>query len=299
MLAVDDLEVGESAGRPGAAADGPRHGRSLLRVRAVRRKLEPHEFASGGEEIPHSSLVDPEVWDGIMQLPEDVSISISDHNGVRLRLMYQLWADWIEALGDPDEMFNCLLEAADCFKGATFNFLHGFYRTALAELRTALELVIIGAYGNLYPSDRDYREWKAGTTEGFGFTRCRRRLLGNLKKEQAKWIFEDEAALSSAYQTLCKYAHARPDAGYDVLWQSNGPVYNNEAIRVTFFSSLEVHALCYLLVRLARPRFKMPKGSEILFELDWMPNHAPLVRAYSDLFGKPPKPPLREEDEPA
>jgi hypothetical protein len=56
-------------------------------------------------------------------------------------------------------MFNCLLEAADCFQGATFNFLHGYYRTALAELRTALELVMIGAYGTLYPSDKDYLEW--------------------------------------------------------------------------------------------------------------------------------------------
>ena len=99
--------------------------------------------------------------------------------------------------------------------------------------------------------------------------------------------------LSSTYQKLCNYTHARPDAGYGVLWQSNGPVYNNEAIKLAFFSSLTVHALCYLLVRLARPRFMMPEGSEILFELDWMPDHAPLVRAYADLFGKPPKSPSR------
>jgi hypothetical protein len=110
---------------------------------------------------------------------------------VRLRLLYQLWGDWIEAIGDPDrpdEMFDCVLEATDCFQGATFNLLHGFYRTALAELRTALELVMIGAYGNLYPVDKDYQEWKAGNSELFGYTRCRKRLLGNLKKEQAKWM---------------------------------------------------------------------------------------------------------------
>ena len=108
----------------------------LTDFRAVRSKLEPHEFAiSEGQDVPPSDLVDPEVWGGIMHLPEDVSIGVSDHNGVRLRLLYQLWGDWIEAIGDPDEpdeMFDCLLEAADCFKGATFNFLHGFYRTALA-----------------------------------------------------------------------------------------------------------------------------------------------------------------------
>ncbi|MGB7973772.1 MAG: hypothetical protein WCF81_05360 [Roseiarcus sp.] len=195
-------------------------------------------------------------------------------------------------------MCDCLLEAANCFQGATFNFLHGFYRTALSELRTSLELVTIGAYGNLHPTDKDYREWKAGKSEVFGFTRCRKRLLGDLKKGRAKWMFEYDAPLSSTYQRLCSYTHARPDAGYSVLWESNGPVYNNDAIRLAFFSSLDVYALCYLLVRLARPRFVMPEKSEILFELDWMASHASLVRAYTDLFGKPPRPPLRDEDEP-
>jgi hypothetical protein len=185
-------------------------------------------------------------------------------------------------------MFGCLLEANDCFQSATFNFLHGFYRTALAELRTALELVTIGAYGNLHPSDTDYHAWKAGKSETFGFTRCRKRLFGNLKKGQAKWMFADDAPLASTYQRLCNYTHARTDAGYVALWQNNGPIYNSEAIELTFFSSLAVHALCYLLARLGRPNLVIPEGSEILFELDWMPDHANLVRAYTDLFGKPP-----------
>jgi hypothetical protein len=274
----------------------------LRDFRAVRGKLEPHEFAiSEGQDVPPSDLVDPDIWHGIMHLPEDVSIRISDHNGLRLRLMYQLWGDWLEAIGDPDkpdEMFNCLLEAADCFQGATFNFLHGFYRTALAELRTALELVMIGTYGTLYPSDKDYLQWKAGKSEIFGFTRCRKRLLGNLRKEQAKWMFEDGELLALTFQKLCSYTHAHPGAGYDTLWQSNGPVYNNAAINLTFFSSLSVHALCYLLIRLARPDFVMPEGSDILFELDWMSDHAPLMRAYTDLYGKPPKPPLRDSTSP-
>jgi hypothetical protein len=63
----------------------------------------------------------------------------------------------VEAIGDPDnpdEIYNCLTEAADCFQG-------GFYRTALAELRTVLELVMIGAYGTLYPTDQDYvQTWR-------------------------------------------------------------------------------------------------------------------------------------------
>jgi len=228
-----------------------------------------------------------------MHLPEDVSIRVSDHNGVRIRLMHELWGDWLEAIGDPenpDEIFNCLLEAADCFQAATFNFLHGYYRTALAELRTALELVMIGTYGTLYPNDKDYLEWKDGKTEMFGFTRCRKRLVGNLKKEKAKWMFEDGEVLALTFQKLSSYAHARPDADHAALWESNGPVYNHAAIMLTFFASLSVHALCYLLIRLARPDFVMPERSDILFELDWMSDYVPLVQAYTDLYGNSPKP---------
>jgi hypothetical protein len=111
----------------------------LTDFRAVRSKLEPDDFAvSKGPDAPPSDLVHPKVWHGIVHLPEDVSIRISHHNGARLQLLYQLRGDWIEAAGEPDspgEMFGRLLEATDCFQGATFNFLHGFYRTALAELR--------------------------------------------------------------------------------------------------------------------------------------------------------------------
>jgi hypothetical protein len=269
----------------------------LTDFRAVRSKLEPHEYMTGGEDVSPSDLVDPDIWDGIMHLPEDVSIRISDHNGIRLRLMHQLWGDWVKATGDPDEpdeMFNYLLEAADCFQGATFNLLHGYYRTSLAELRTAIELVMIGTYGTLHPNDKDYIQWKNGNSPNFGFTRCRKRLPGSLRKEQARWMFADGEILALTFQTLCTYTHARPGANYGALWQSNGPVFNNEAIRLDFFSSLLVHALSYLLIRLARPDFVMPGGSDILFELDWMSDYAKLVQAYTDLYGRPPKPPLRE-----
>ena len=265
----------------------------LTDFRAVRSVLEPHDFAFGRQIIPPSDLVDQEVWDGIMHLPEDVSIMISSHNGLRLKLMHQLWADWITTIGDPDapdEIYNSLLDAADCFQCAIFNFLHGYYRGALAELRTAFELVMIGAYGSRNPTNTDYIAWKTGTSE-LNFTRCRRRLFSTLRKNEGKWIFQDGELLSATYQMLCNYAHSRPDAIDGALWQSNGPVYNDEAINLTYFPMLCAYAMCYLLVRIARPGFVMPEGSDILFELDWMPDYARLVRAFTDLYGKPPRPP--------
>lgn len=92
----------------------------LTDFRAVRSKLESHEFAiSEGQDAPPSDLVEQEVWDGILHLPEDVSIRISDNNGTRLKLLHSLWADWVTAVGDPgkpDEIYNCMLDAACTFK---------------------------------------------------------------------------------------------------------------------------------------------------------------------------------------
>jgi hypothetical protein len=64
---------------------------------------------SEGQGVPTSDLVDANIWDGIMHLPEDVSIRISDHNGVRLRLMHQLWEDSVEAIGDPISRTRCTI----------------------------------------------------------------------------------------------------------------------------------------------------------------------------------------------
>jgi hypothetical protein len=53
---------------------------------------------------------------------------------------------------------------------------------------------------------------------------------------------------------------------------------------LTFFTSLSVYAICYLLIRIARPDFALPPDSRILFEEDWMPNRAGLAKAFEQLY---------------
>ena len=88
------------------------------------------------------------------------------------------------------------VDAADCIQCANFNFLHGYYRAALAELRVALELVLIDTYGSLNPTEAKYIAWKNGTGE-LSFTRCRKHLSGVLRKGDAKWMFEDDELLAA------------------------------------------------------------------------------------------------------
>jgi hypothetical protein len=261
---------------------------SLDDFRAVRHVLEPSDFALGDEEDDPSPTdqIEPEIWNGIMHLPDDVAIRISDHNGTRLRLLYSLWGDWIEAVGDPmhpDELFSCMLDANDCFQCANFAFLHGFYRSAISNLRTSLELVMIGAFANLQPQDAAYLRWKQGDEEKFGFSHCRNQLRQMLKGQAVEWLLDKAAFPAETYAELCKFTHARPDSSDGALWKSNGPVFNNAAILKTFKLSLDVYATCYLLVKIGRPSFTLPSGSKILFELDWMTYHADMLKAYKQL----------------
>jgi len=262
---------------------------SLSDFRAVRHTLEPEDFAiSEGQDVEPTDLIDEETWAGITRLTDDVAIQTSDHDGSRLLLLHNLWGDWVAATGDPDhpdELFGCMLDAADAFQCVNFLFMHGYYRAAMAELRVALELVMIGTYGNLQPKDADYVTWKTSGSE-LGFTRLRKRMHGMLTQEQCKWLLSDEELPSKTFRQLCNFTHSRPDSSDGALWQSNGPVYVHEAVMLTFFTAVSVYAICYLLVRIARPTFPLGEDSRIIFEEDWVPGRECLAKAFEQLFGE-------------
>jgi hypothetical protein len=129
--------------------------------RAKRTLLPDSAFALvEGPRAEPSDPVDQATWAGIIHLPDHVALTTSDHHGSELARLYTLWGDWITAVGDDhDPLFAGMLDAVDCLQGSVFDALHGYYRSAIADLRTALELVAIGTLGNLSPSDPDYLRW--------------------------------------------------------------------------------------------------------------------------------------------
>jgi hypothetical protein len=259
----------------------------LSDFRAVRHQLEPHDFALNEGPAPAPThLIDKETWAGLTHLPDDVAIRTSDHNGHRLALLHRLWGDWIVATGDPlspDELFSCMLDAGEAFQCTNFLLLHGYYRAAMAELRVALELVMIGAYGNLKPDDPDYIVWKTSGSE-LGFTRFRRRMHGMLRNEQCKWLVADKEFPQRIFRDLSNFTHSRPNSSDGELWESNGPVYAQQATMLVFFTAVAVYATCYLLVRIGRPNFTLPARSRIVFEADWVPNREGVAKAFEQLY---------------
>jgi hypothetical protein len=201
-----------------------------------------------------------------MHLPDDVAMRTSDHHGTQLTDIYSLWGDWIEANGDDydEPLFAAMLDAVDCFQSSTFDALHGYYRSALSNLRSALELVAIGALGDLAPTNDAYLRWQSsGAT--LSFPDCRQRLRRLSPEPASMLLFKQAGWMEALYYDLCAYAHSRPDATDGAMWESNGPVYATAAFMRVYGKQLATYAACFHMVKVGRPAFILPKSSEFIF----------------------------------
>ena len=201
-----------------------------------------------------------------MHLPDDVAIRTSDHHGSQLATLYSLWGDWLEAMGDQhDELFAGMLDAADCFQASMFDSLHGYYRSAVANLRGAIELVAIGSLGNLTPNDPDYLRWRKQNVGSFSFSKCITKLRHVTKAIAPASVFKPKGWMQTLYDELCAYTHCRPDASDGEMWESNGPIYVTAAFNRVFKLQLSTYAACYVPATVGRPELVLPRSSEFLF----------------------------------
>jgi hypothetical protein len=255
--------------------------------RANRFILEPQDFLEGPEEPdpPPSDLIDEDTWYGINLLPDDVSVRISSHHGGLLKIVYQLWGAWIEAVGsDQDQLYDTILDAADEFQAATFNSLHGYYRQSIDCLRDALEVVAIGTYCQVCGRIADFKQWRVGQAkisfgdacDGLSHASSVEPLTSHLKATLEDSIFDQKDHKTSypggwarrLYSELSDYAHSRPGFTNVDMWLSNGPIYVPNAFVSTAAMSFQTSALCYILVKLGRPNFTLPESALQLFGPD-------------------------------
>lgn len=229
------------------------------------RKLLPDEvfaYVTGNRSRP-TDLVRKRTWRGIMHLPDDVALTTSNHHGKQLRTLYTFWGAWLEAIGeDEDALYGAMLDAADCFQSSTFDALHGYYRSALSNLRAALDLVAIGTVGNLTPADPVYARWKESNAR-LVFPLAKLRRLTN--EPISSLLFKQAGWMDDLYDELSAYTHSRPDSSDGTMWESNGPVYRTIAFRKVFGSQIATYAACYHMIKIGRPEFILPKKAEIVF----------------------------------
>lgn len=251
--------------------------------RAVRVILEDEDFALVPQEAdrPPGDLIAKETWEGIMTLPDDVSIRTSNEYGQLLQVMDRGWDGWIESLSaeyaDPDPIQFGILDFADEFHAATYNSLHGFYRQAFGCLRSGLETIAIGTYCQAAGQAALFQEREAGSVriefgkacDGLVSVSSLSALRTRLRDELNDSIFDakrtgiDEGGWARRlYWELSEYEHCRPDYRNIDMWESNGPVFSPKAFTKFVATAQETAALCFMMVKIARPDFVLPAKAE-------------------------------------
>ena len=88
-----------------------------------------------------------------------------------------------------------------------FDSLHGYYRSAVANLRGAIELVAIGSLGNLTPNDPDYLRWRKQNVGSFSFSKCITKLRHVTKAIAPASVFKPKGWMQTLYDELCALTH--------------------------------------------------------------------------------------------
>jgi hypothetical protein len=268
--------------------------------RAVRIVLEDEDFALvEGSEEPPTDLIDREVWNGIVTLPDDVAIRTSNHHGQLLRVLDQHCSIWVFAVDSVQEPIGeAMLDAADEFRAATFNALHGYYRQACGCLRNALEAVTTAAACQASARADLLGKWKQGKL-GFGAacdvlqsTPALDSLRTKLAKHPGDSIFDQRTKTTRGgwarrlYSNLSGFEHSSPTCRNGDMWQSNGPVFAPKALCRVASIFLETSSLCFLLVKAVRPAFSFPDEARTITEAELIGTTPIAIAAYQNLFGK-------------
>jgi hypothetical protein len=254
----------------------------LADFRAVRRVLEPNDFALGDDdESAPTDIIDEEAWHSIMTLPDDVAITTTSFQGSRIAVLHGITSAWTEVLPHTGIAASAMADVFDAFQASLFNQLHGFYKEAISAARTALETMTLATTCELASDSAAWEQWLGG--QELRFTRLCDRLQAlvplttfepKARKFSASSIFGGEdgrgknAWARSLYGRLSQYVHARGNTSNSELWDSNGPIYSARGFRLAYNSFLETHALCLILAKLAYPKTPLLGSAQLAMRAD-------------------------------
>jgi hypothetical protein len=247
--------------------------------RARRIVLTRRDFAYAPNPAPRpSDLIDKATWRSIVTLPDDVAVRTSNYHGTTLSQLDDLWGAWVECFGNTrDCMFPVMLDAGDDFQAATYTALTGFYRLSIAALRSALELVTIGAWAQVCGRHQEFRDWRAGRVPlSFGqacdgLSGGAADLEAHLRATVNNSLFgqrnppDDGGFLRRMFGGISDFSHARPGHADGDMRRSNGPIYVGSAFKHVAWVHFEALGVCFVLVLLTRPKQRLPAPAVELF----------------------------------
>jgi hypothetical protein len=240
--------------------------------RARRKLLDPEIFLNGSNPPP-TDLIALETWDGIMHLPDHVSITTSNHHGHLLQSLYELYCGWVYAIGESgDSISEAMLDVRDDFSASIFLLLHGYYRQSVSCLRSILESMVVGAYIQMVADDAQFKRWRSGEEKiSFGKATDDLAKIGRaaaLEKHLHRTMGDDLLSRYSPsspggwsrrlYQELCRYAHSRPGFTNSDLWRSNGPIYVGSRVVQVAELYVQTYAVGLVFLALARSDSMLP-----------------------------------------
>ena len=229
----------------------------------ARQVLDPDDFAGGdgSPDPPPSDLVSEDVWRSIVVLADDVAIRTSDHHGSVLAAQHGLWAALVQALpyeayeGGGDPVARALFDANDELHAATYEMLTGYYRQAASSLRSAVEVLLMGAYCTITGKAVNTFQYRV-FRDGLGTSPQAKTLDEHLRSRCDRCVFasaKNEPWLGYLYGRLTDYAHVHEGHSLADIRKSNGPIHVPSAIIDIHLLFVETFMLLAVLARLARP----------------------------------------------
>jgi hypothetical protein len=263
--------------------------------RQLRALFAPHLFADPGtgHESPPSDLVSREAWEGVIDLPTDVLLRTTSHEGSSVDVLHGLGSMWTFLTPMEEQqapyLFEAALLAGEEFDALVFIALHGYYRQALGCLRNALEVLTVGAGLAVTHNAALFARWRNGHEVKFGNAR-------DMLKDSTEGRRVDQLAAPAAvfnqrvpgswldrlHGRLCGYAHSRAGFNNMDFWESNGPVHVWGVLDRIIAETRETMVLGMILLRLGWPGFTMtPEARQTIATVDdsWQ-DMAPTVNAF-------------------
>jgi hypothetical protein len=200
--------------------------------RAIRKHLVNDDFAlSEGSEFVPAGNIDPDVWSGIMGLPDDVAIRTTDLRTEEIEHAHAIAVSWLDVHYTLPEgpLQTQVYSVFEAFHASLFNAVTGWYRTAGLALRAGVDDLLLGLHFQIKkPHVSKFYGIITGAESSPKFGDMR----AALHKATKDPIFSYPGGQFGAiYDTLSIYTHRISNAE---IWRSNGPIYVPEGFNRWF-----------------------------------------------------------------